>query len=290
MFYSNGKEMFTNMVRTDGYAIDFILAGPRNQDANLPGLELSDFTQEELNENFCLWGVDPGQVNIFTASDGHGDDPHQVRKYSTAEYYTRAGFKQSNKVILESKNGDEQFLRAERDITTYKTANMDTFILYIHSVLNNIDILSRFYGDRFTSLRFLNYIGRQRADAEMVNIFVNGGKKYLKREFKQTGNDPKKGNTKERKRKRRSERETVKKKGKEKEKIGKRRLKPFEQDDRIPLVALGDAVFPTSMRGTIPGLSRRLVNILKNAEREGLLVTVPVTEYMTSKVSDHTTF
>ncbi|GAA5804903.1 hypothetical protein HPULCUR_010412 [Helicostylum pulchrum] len=37
------------------------------------------------------------------------------------------------------------------------------------------------------------------------------------------------------------------------------------------------------MKGTIPGLARRLVNKLKFAEREGLLVTVPVIEYMTSK-------
>lgn len=63
-------------------------------------------------------------------------------------------------------------------------------------------------------------------------------------------------------------------------------MKPFEQDDRIPLVALGDAVFPTSMKGTISGLSRRLVKLLKIIEYEGLLVTVPVTEYMTSKVDD----
>ncbi|KAI9247611.1 hypothetical protein EDC94DRAFT_528825 [Helicostylum pulchrum] len=189
------------MVRTDGYGIDFILAGPKNPDANLPDLDLNDFTPRELNENFCLWGADPGQTNIFTASDGHGDDSHQVRKYSTAEYYTRAGFKKSNKTILNLKNGDEQLSEAERNIATFKTANMEVFLLYIHSVLNNIDVLVRFYDDRFTSLRFLNYIGRQRADAEMVNIFVTGGKKYLKREFKQTGRDPKRGNKKERKKK-----------------------------------------------------------------------------------------
>ncbi|GAA5796385.1 hypothetical protein HPULCUR_001756 [Helicostylum pulchrum] len=36
------------------------------------------------------------------------------------------------------------------------------------------------------------------------------------------------------------------------------------------------------MKDTIFGLARRLVKKLKIAEREGLLVTVPVTEYMTS--------
>ncbi|GAA5816140.1 hypothetical protein MFLAVUS_009666 [Mucor flavus] len=63
----------------------------------------------------------------------------------------------------------------------------------------------------------------------------------------------------------------------------KKILKPFEQDDILPLVALGDAVFPTSMKGTLPGLARHLVKLLKQAEYEGLLVTVPVTEYMASR-------
>ncbi|KAG2231321.1 hypothetical protein INT48_001257 [Thamnidium elegans] len=152
--------MFTNMVRTDGYGIDFILTVPERQSNKLSNLDLNDFTPEEINERFHLWGVNPGQINIFTASDGHNTNPHQLRKYSTAEYYTRTG---------------------------------------------------------------------QRADAEMVNIFVNG-------------------------------------------------------DNRIPLVALGEAIFPTSMKGTIPGLARRLVTVLKKAEDEDLLVTVPVTEYITSKL------
>ncbi|GAA5809482.1 hypothetical protein MFLAVUS_002890 [Mucor flavus] len=219
----NGKEMFTNMVCTDGYGIDFILAGPQKQAAALPDLEISDFSLEEIGTRFHLWGVDPGQKNIFTASDGHGEEVHQVWKYSAAEYYTRAGFKRTNQRIIDQKNEDGNFLQAERQITTYKTANLQIFILYVHSVLNNLNTLLAFYDDRFTALRFLNYIGRQRADTEMINIFVTGGKKYLKREFKQT-------------------------------------------DDRIPLVALGDAVFPTSMKGTLPGLARRLVKLFKQAE------------------------
>ncbi|KAI8050697.1 hypothetical protein BDF21DRAFT_432415 [Thamnidium elegans] len=108
----------------------------------------------------------------------------------------------------------------------------------------------------------------------MVNIFVNGDKKYLRREFKQTGRDKKRGNPKKKRKKRRP---VKKEKGKGKAKLKKRKLRPFEPDNRIPLVALGDAVFPTSMKGTIPGLARRLVTVLKKAKDEGLLVTVSVT-------------
>ncbi|KAI8082320.1 hypothetical protein BDF21DRAFT_361394 [Thamnidium elegans] len=194
--------MFTNMVRTDGYGIDFILAGPERQSNKLPNLDVNDFTPEGINERFHLWGVDPGQINIFTASDGHDTDPHQLRKYPTAEYYTRAGLKKTNLHILNYKNADLQFQEAEQRITTHKTANLERFLEYVHSVLNNLDILLQFYDHRFTALRFLNYIGRQRADAEMVNIFVNGSKKYLRREFKQTGRDEKRGNPKRRKKRR----------------------------------------------------------------------------------------
>lgn len=54
----------------------------------------------------------------------------------------------------------------------------------------------RFYNDDFTCLRFLNYIVRHRAYTEMIHIFVTGGNKCLKREFKQTGRDTKRGNLK----------------------------------------------------------------------------------------------
>ncbi|GAA5811856.1 hypothetical protein MFLAVUS_005302 [Mucor flavus] len=110
---ANDKAMFTNMVRTDGYGIDFILAGPQNQAAAFPDLEISDFSLEEIGIRFHLWGVDPGQKNIFIAPDGHGEEAHQVRKYSAAEYYTRAGFKRTNQRIIDLKNEDGNFLQAE---------------------------------------------------------------------------------------------------------------------------------------------------------------------------------
>ncbi|KAI9348389.1 hypothetical protein BD770DRAFT_386936, partial [Pilaira anomala] len=125
------------------------------------------------------------------------------------------------------KNADNNFSQAERNILTDKTSNIETFTLYVHSVFNNLGTILPFYDDRFTSLRFLNYIGRQRADAEIINMFVTGGKKYLKREFKQRGNDPKRGNPKIRKKRKKGRTEgttTVKDKGKEKEKTRKKRL------------------------------------------------------------------
>ncbi|GAA5812669.1 hypothetical protein MFLAVUS_006126 [Mucor flavus] len=73
------------MVRTDGYGIDFILAGLKKQMSDLPDLELSDLTAEEISTIFHLWSADPGITNIYTSSDGHDNNAHQVRKYSAAE-------------------------------------------------------------------------------------------------------------------------------------------------------------------------------------------------------------
>ena len=180
------------------------------------------------------------------------------------------------------KNVNEVYMQAERAITTHKTADLAIYGDYVNSILTNIHILLPFHDDRFTFLRLLNYIGRQRADAEMVNIFVSGGKKYMKQKVRESTYNEKKY-IMERTDKSRG----IKKKGKKKDKgKRKRRFLPFQQDERIPLIALGDAAFPSTMKGTIPGLARRLHKVLKTAEYQGLLVTVPVTEYMTSRVSN----
>lgn len=57
--------MFTNMVRTNGYGIDFILVGPKKQTSDLPVLDLSDFTAEEISTRFHLWGADHGMTNVY---------------------------------------------------------------------------------------------------------------------------------------------------------------------------------------------------------------------------------
>ncbi|GAA5806845.1 hypothetical protein MFLAVUS_000193 [Mucor flavus] len=204
------------------------------------GFEYSDDNEGYYNDNTV---ADDNMVNDDTedfventqASTSFFTSILNMERNDSDHYSSSEDFSDSD-----SDGHDLRFLEAERQITTYKTANLERFTEYVRSVLDSLDILLRFYDHRFTALRLLNYIGRQCADFEMVNIFVSGGKKYLKREFKQT-------------------------------------------DDGISLIALEDAVFPTSMKGTFPGLARRLEKVLKKSKNKGLLVTVPVTEYMTSR-------
>ncbi|KAG1439818.1 hypothetical protein G6F56_012160 [Rhizopus delemar] len=88
------NRLFTNCIRTDGYAVDVIFSRRTNMDV-LPNLEFEDFTPNELENTFRLWGLDPGQKSVFTAVDGHTNDQHEIRKFSTAEFYTFAGYKSS---------------------------------------------------------------------------------------------------------------------------------------------------------------------------------------------------
>lgn len=53
-------------------------------------------------------------------------------------------------------------------------------------------------------MRFNNYRGQQRADAELVNIVLNGGKKYKKLEMKDTLSDINHGKPKHQKKRNKS--------------------------------------------------------------------------------------
>lgn len=174
------NKLFTNCIRTDGYAVDFIFAKRTNMDV-LPNLEFEDFTPCELENTFRLWGLDPGQKSVFTAVDGHTNDQHEIRKFSTAEFYTFAGYKRTSRRIEELKNSPEhpQIRQAESNLTTSKTARPDIFHTFLQSFYENARVLLNFYSlDIFRELRFHNYVDKQKAEAELVNIFVDGGKKY----------------------------------------------------------------------------------------------------------------
>ena len=147
----------------------------------LPNLELEDFTPDELGNTFRLWGLGPGQKSVFTAVDGHTNDQHEIRKFSTAEFYTFAGYKRTSRRIQDLKNSPQhlQVRQAESNFVSSKTSRPNVFHDFLRLFFENARILLNFYSlDLFRELRFHNYVGQQKAGAELVNIFVNGGKKY----------------------------------------------------------------------------------------------------------------
>ncbi|RCI02210.1 hypothetical protein CU098_002321, partial [Rhizopus stolonifer] len=104
-------------------------------------------------------------------------------------------------------------------------------------------------------------LAKKKAGAELVNTFVNGGKKY--RNVQVPARTPRS--------KFDIHRDT------------KWSPQGFTVDNSIPMIAFGAITFSQTMRGTISGLARRCYKALKMAEAEGLLVVLDVDEYNTSQ-------
>jgi hypothetical protein len=104
-------------------------------------------------------------------------EQHQIRQMSSAQYYVDAGYKKSMSKINTEKPNETKTLESE--ISTNRTTTTDGIRHYIDSVLRGFGGIKPFYDrDDIQGLKFANYRGRQRVDAELVNIFVDGGQKY----------------------------------------------------------------------------------------------------------------
>ncbi|KAG0193620.1 hypothetical protein DFQ28_004287 [Apophysomyces sp. BC1034] len=175
-----------NSLSTDGFAtsITFKKAVPENP---LPSLALDDIKEEHLAQ--CkIWGVDLGVSEIFVAVDGSdagtyedpstaANAPHQVLKFSAAEYFTKAGMKKTNASILEWKRADG-ITAIEAALPSPKSARMSNIEDHIRAVLQALPRLLSHYGARYQQLRFHSYRGKQKIQKEMVDIFLTGGAKY----------------------------------------------------------------------------------------------------------------
>jgi hypothetical protein len=70
---------------------------------------------------------------------------------------------------------------AESRLLKRKTANVGIYKMYLTSLFENLPRLLEFYIEQKCAFEFLNYMGRQKAEAEVINIIVTGGKKYRRR-------------------------------------------------------------------------------------------------------------
>ncbi|KAH8555839.1 hypothetical protein BGW37DRAFT_478765, partial [Umbelopsis sp. PMI_123] len=58
----------------------------------------------------------------------------------------------------------------------------------------------------------------------------------------------------------------------------------ISDQNKIPIIAFGDALFATSLKGSKSGIARRCRKLLRGAERQGLLVFMPIDEYNISQL------
>ncbi|ORX58335.1 hypothetical protein DM01DRAFT_1372391 [Hesseltinella vesiculosa] len=179
--------VFEDSLMSDRYAVSATFEKLKPVDQEAP-LTLEDIDTDDLSE--CrVWGVDPGVGQVYVAVDGSdtsiynneeavaSDPRHEIRRYSSKEYFHDAGFHRTNQRIrdLKSQHGIDTL---ESAIPSPCTMDLSKLDLYTKAVLERAQLLKDFYAEHLPPLRFLNYRGRQKADGELVNIFLTGGNKY----------------------------------------------------------------------------------------------------------------
>ena len=128
------RSTLRNQIKTDGTCVDFLIsrAEEKSSDVLLPNLNIENYEEWELNHVVRMWGVDPGDTDVFMAADSTNDMSNQetstneIRFFSKAENYVKAEFKKNAFKLIK--------LKAERDITptettvpTYKTSRLSRY-------------------------------------------------------------------------------------------------------------------------------------------------------------------
>jgi hypothetical protein len=194
------KLAFSNLIRTDGFTADVVInksvktstedyAHYSDQDVDIS--LLGDVLKNENLDTFSLCGVDPNRNQVFAAAYGDGVGSHQLRRCSILEYYTYTGSKRHEKRERRRMQA-EDMETVLLNIPTAKTVNTSTYLHYVTYILLHIQKILEFNGHSTAKGRLYLYQGVQRARQEMVNILINGGKKYNKSKRKNTKKNRKK--------------------------------------------------------------------------------------------------
>ncbi|CEI99199.1 hypothetical protein RMCBS344292_13291 [Rhizopus microsporus] len=173
------QNKFTCCIQTGGFGACFVFSRKAKEEKATAQLGLEDFSDQEIQEHFQPCAVDPGRTHVFTATIQHEEGNLETRGCSEKERQCYNGAKRRTCQIGKLK------LRA--DIKTIKTGfslaktvDMEKTNAYVTYALINVPRLFRFYDERSAPFRFYDYQGRQRSNAEIANILINGGKKYNK--------------------------------------------------------------------------------------------------------------
>jgi hypothetical protein len=197
------KVLFGNIVRSDGFCIDFIFYrrtfGENRDDTLIQNHDLGvdDFSIEEVTQLYRTSFLDPGRKTVYTAAMGLDENQHEIRRCTTKEYYHLTGSTVYAKKLQQEKD-TAGITAIEAATPTAKTARNISFIRFADHMLSNMDRLFTFYGFSTAKDRFNLYQGKQRAPEMMVNMLLNGGAKYnRKKRFKKNKKEKRKNKKKE---------------------------------------------------------------------------------------------
>ncbi|GAA5811008.1 hypothetical protein MFLAVUS_004437 [Mucor flavus] len=168
---------FTCFIMSDGFGACFVFARRKpNREMDPNVFKLEDFNSDEFEEHFIPCAIDPGRRQIFTASIAHSPEEIEVRRCSRKERacYTDAGRRAAYVELLKIRQNVKVI---ETNLPTAKTVNYQRLQERTHYLLLHLPRLFDFYSYKYAYFRFHDYRGRQRANAEVANLLINGGKK-----------------------------------------------------------------------------------------------------------------
>ncbi|ORX42428.1 hypothetical protein DM01DRAFT_1379053 [Hesseltinella vesiculosa] len=135
-------------------------------------LRLTDISPVAMQQ-MDVWADLPDEPLLATPPNPR----HQIRRFSSAEYYVKAGYRKTVAIIKAWKQ-QHDITEIESSFGSPKTSVRQNITAYITEKLRHLDRLLLFYGQDIQQLRFLNYRGAQLVNHELVEIFVDGGRKY----------------------------------------------------------------------------------------------------------------
>jgi hypothetical protein len=136
---------------------------------------MDDLAFEQMDQ-FHQYPIDPGHRHLVTSVDENGRDV----QFSNNEWYYKVGI-MKQRWNQQEKKKELGITDIESALLSRKTADPYHFADCCEIIFDHLPRLCSFYGSDFANDRFLNYVGAQKMANEVVNIFVNGGKKYLYR-------------------------------------------------------------------------------------------------------------
>jgi hypothetical protein len=282
----NTFSKFACYAATDGFGISFGFARKAKGSGDETRLELDDFDVEEVEKYFLPMGVDPGRTHIFTSTIRDAAKNEQVRRCSSKERACYVGTKRRSKHTekLKKQNGIKTI---EDGITSPKTVRISVMEKHVQYMLDHLDKLFLFNNERSAPFIFYAYQGRQRANAEMANILIDGGKKYCKRRRKCTKKNRKKRRERRKNRRKyqgKEKKEPVVQKKKKKQKWPNTKI---DDTEAVPLIVFGDGMRnkdTVRLKGHISGTTGVLYRELVKRSKVFDCALVDINEYKTSKV------
>ncbi|GAA5815664.1 hypothetical protein MFLAVUS_009177 [Mucor flavus] len=242
----DGEIKFTCFIRSNGFGVCFGFARKAKDIQEIP-LELEDFRDEEVQRYFQPCAVDPGRKQVFTSIIHHEEGKQEVRRCSSKERRVYIGSLRRAYHVekLKASNGIKII---EANFPSPRTVNNGKWDTYVAYALKYAPELFNFYNERSSAFRFHNYKSRQRSNAEMANILLNGAYQLIML-------------------------------------VEKKFKVQFRFSDRVPLVVFGDGMRnkdTIKFKGLTSGVTSILTNELRKRQRLYKISVIYINEFRTS--------